>query len=780
MTSQGEETEDELPPTEAALEPPEPEEVIPAAPDAETVATEIPPETVRPRSSEATEVGVKLAAAAAELLAPPPPAQAEPAPPTPPPPPFRLSRAHRGLVALTVIGPPLLGALLLVAGVPGRILDRLRQGDWSEPNERLAEGRRVAPGRSSGLQCRPGDVDWFAFEVPDGQAMRLTTSEVEGEGELSVHDPRTGGLLARAALGSGEAPLLSWLPPAGGGTAAVRVVGDLSYALELELVEPGARFERPGLQPALLPAGEHPEIRLEGEDHYLVERLPLRPLRVTLSGAAGLKLVSKEARIDPTGRVAELPARATRGRTGLHVAGGLRGLVYALKVEHLAPADAAGPAAGAPPVAVSRGRREPNDEPEGAPTLEAGLHLGLACDGVDHYWFTAPADGTLEALILPGDGRDREALEWLALELVSDAGAGGSSRAGWGAPTSLPMKAGERARVSVQGGYRPRGAAPVAYGLRLDLRPPPGPAQPLVAGTHTRLCSGSDAFEVALAQGETARLTLSWDAARGRLALRLGRHGRVHEIEDDGFGDGGREETVLAEYTAFRPETLEVVVEGDRIPYDLALEVAAAPQGGGSSLPPEKVPASGRSIRFLRVAAGQSLAIDLRGQDPRQDVDMYLQDENGSQLASANSSRHVESLRWVAQADGTIAVCVQGPVGAVFQLSVEVRDPLPTGTVAPLLEPGNYLDQVCAGAVDRTLVLRQGSRLEVVASPSSPDLGAVRLVLVDPTGIEVAASEGEPPELLFVADQEGAHTLRIEGPPGGETRFDMLVTVDDR
>src|SRR5690606_22905592 len=118
----------------------------------------------------------------------------------------------------------------------------------------------------------------------------------------------------------------------------------------------------------------------------------------------------------------------------------------------------------------------------------------------------------------------------------------------------------------------------------------------------------------------------------------------------------------------------------------------------------------------------------------RQDVDIYLQDENGSQLTSSTSPRHVESIRWVARADATLGLLIQGPVGATYQLAVEVRDPLPEGTVAPLLEPGSLIDQPCAGAIDRTIVLRAGAQLTVVARPSSPELPPVRLVLADPSG----------------------------------------------
>lgn len=688
-------------------------------------------------------------------------------------PPYRLSGSQRALVALTVLGPPALGALFLLSGLPGRIWDRLLQGDASEPNDRLADARRVAPGRLVGLQCRAGDVDWFTLEVPDGSALRVAASEVEGEGELSVHDPRTGMQVARAPLAEHWPPILSWVPPPGGGAAAVRVTGDARYALELALIDPGARFERPGRAAALLAAGEHGGIRLDGDDCYLIERLPLRPLRVTLGGAAGLKLVSKEARVDPTGRVAELPARATRGFTELTVKGGLRGLVYSLAVEHLQPVDARAGRRDVAPVTVVRGPREPNDDPASAPALEAGMHLGLRCDGVDHYWFTAPTAGTLEAYLLPGEGPDREALGWMVLEVLPESGAEGP-RGGWGASTRLELAAGERARITVHGN-RPRGEGPMGYGLRLDLRPPPGPVEPLEPGTCTRLCSGSDRFAIALQPGDTARLMLSWDASRGRLGLRLGQ--RSHDADDHGARTAG-EETVVAEYAAFRAETLEAVVEGDRIPYDLQLEVV--PAKAGAPPPVERLPQSGRSLRYLRVAAGQSLSIELRGQDPRQDVDIYLQDENGSQLTSSTSPRHVESIRWVARADAALGLLIQGPVGAAYQLAVEVRDPLPAGTVAPLLEPGSLIDQPCAGAIDRTIVLPAGAQLTVVARPSSPELPPVRLVLTDPSGVEVSEGEGDPCELLFVADQDGPHWLRIEGPPGAETRFDLLVQVDDR
>ncbi len=308
---------------------------------------------------------------------------------------------------------------------------------------------------------------------------------------------------------------------------------------------------------------------------------------------------------------------------------------------------------------------EPNDSREEAATIQAGTAEGLAADGEDWYRLEAPAGKLVDITIRFAPG---EAYLDLSVASAQEAGAisgsdgvSASARVRCFAPDGPLL-------FCVSGGAQ----APVKYSMTIAVLEPPAKdrlepndslaaARALAPGKHADLVLESDDwYRLDLRDKKELRIAVrkTDDSLPGEVALTLYVPGakRGEEVELASARSAFSGEAVL---TIARPRAGPVFarVTGGIVPY--SLEVTAADHAAEDALEPNDYRLDARPIRAgkveklqcggddwyrLDLKAGEALSAAARFVHADGDLDLELQDAQGSFLGSSNGSSDEEKV----------------------------------------------------------------------------------------------------------------------------------------
>lgn len=681
------------------------------------------------------------------------------------------------LCALTALAPSLVAAAVVSGGGRTGLL-RLRYDDALEPNDDPSRAAKLVDGvEVDDLVLTPGDVDWFAIDIPAGKALLVEVAPAAtDEGGLTIHRPDGVRVASTTSARQATMERVAWWPGPQGGPARVRAWGARpSYALVARLVDPTGRFE-----PNDAPEGA-PEVRAgapvrgvvaNGVDCYRVLVPRGRGLKASLANAAdGLTLdwamgPASTAATSSATKLEAGPVAADRSVVLKVVGSG----AYDLELDLEAPPPAATSRRG--PLLVRGGRFEPNGpRREQARTIEAGRYPNLVCDGDDWFKVEVPEEGVLSVTLTFSHKQadlDLEVVDARGRSLQASMDADDDEAVAVRASAAGPLF------VHVSGGKAP-------YVMSVDTAPGE-PGEPLAPGEYLDLrCSGNDVWAVKLAPSQTLEARVGWAHNDGHLQLELCDRAwnPIQGQVDQSWEPNGRR--WLTGSAIARSDGLVLVrVSGAEARYHLKLDVtapaAALPSGPLQPGTYQNLLCNGEATFQLDVRRGQRTRVDLQFRPGQGDIDLELQDARGNRLASSTTGGSRETLQWVSSADQTITIraFTYGPSNR-FQMTIAQDDTGPGAEQAP----GTYLAQTCKGRTTYRVRVPAGRSLSAVISFKHAE-SDLDLAIVDGQGQRLGASEGtgDLEQVAHTAVADETVTVVVQNQGSGPGTFDLTLTLE--